>query len=136
MQEENSPSRIRVLAVDDSPVMQVLVSAALEAQGFSVKTVDSGFAALEACEEERFDVVVLDVEMSGGMDGLAVGRSLRESPRNGNAMIAMHTGVQEDVVRSGFGDYDAFIAKPCEASQLGARVQLLLADARSRRQGR
>ena len=136
MQEESTTRRARVLAVDDSPVMRILVSEALEARGFSVKAVDSGFAALEACAEESFDVVVLDVEMPGGMDGLAVGRSLRESLRNSGAMIAMHTGLQEEVVRNGFVDYDAFIAKPCDASQLGARVQLLLTGAGSTRQAR
>lgn len=123
MQEENlRAKRARALSVDDSPLIQAVVTATLEARGFSVRTVDSGFAALEACREETFDVVVLDVEMPGEIDGLVVGRSLRADPRNSGAMIAMHTGLDEQTVRHGFCGYDVFLAKPCDAIRLGACV--------------
>ena len=45
---DTEPPRGRVLTVDDSAVMRVLVSASLEALGYSVEAVDSGHAALEA----------------------------------------------------------------------------------------
>jgi len=58
-----SHPRGRVLAVDDSPVMRVLVTASLEALGYSVEAVDSGHAALEASRLENFDAIILDVDM-------------------------------------------------------------------------
>jgi len=123
--------RGRILAVDDSAVMRVLVAASLEALGFSVEAVDSGHAALEASRLENFDAVILDVEMPG-IDGLAVGRALRGNPDTCSSMIAMHTSLEEDFVRTGFDQYDAFLPKPCDARQLGDCVERMI---RERRRG-
>ncbi len=117
--------RGRILAVDDSPVVRVLVTASLEALGYVVEAVDSGFAALEASKLESFDAVVLDVDMPG-MDGLAVGRALRSDPKTSASMIAMHTSVEEAVVRDGFDDYDIFVSKSCSARALGESVDLMI----------
>ena len=65
-----------MLAVDDSPVLLAMLVAQLEGEGFSVAAVDSGFAALDATQNEDFDAVILDVQMPG-MDGMAVARALR-----------------------------------------------------------
>jgi CheY-like chemotaxis protein len=124
-----TPSRGRILAVDDSPVVRVLVTASLEALGYVVEAVDSGFAALEATKLEAFDAVVLDVDMPG-MDGLALGRALRSDPRTRASKIAMHTSVDEAVVRDGFDAYDIFVSKPCDARRLGECVHLMIQDHR------
>jgi two-component system sensor histidine kinase BarA len=126
-------ARGRVLTVDDSPVMRVLVTASLEALGYSVEAVDSGYAALEASRLESFDAVILDVDMPG-MDGLAVGRALRGDPKTCSSMIAMHTSLEEAVVRTGFDEYDVFLPKPCEARLLGEAIDRLVRERRLRRQ--
>ena len=117
--------RGRVLAVDDSPVMRVLVTASLEGYGYSVEAVDSGHAALQATSLESFDAVILDVDMPG-MDGLAVGRALRNNPKTCSSMIAMHTSLAEATVRAGFDGYDVFLPKPCDARLLGECVDDLM----------
>jgi CheY-like chemotaxis protein len=134
MQPTTEPEALRgrVLAVDDSAVIRVLVAASLEALGYSVEAVDSGYAALEASRLESFDAVILDVEMPG-IDGLAVGRALRGDPRTSSSMIAMHTSLEEAVVRTGFDEYDVFVAKPCDARLLGERVDRMIRDRRLRR---
>ena len=116
---------VRVLAVDDSPVHLAMLVAQLEGKDFSVCTVDSGFAALDATEHEEFDAVILDVQMPG-MDGLAVGRALRANPRTASSWIAMHTSLTEDEVRSGFTEYDAFLPKPCDAQLLRDSIARLV----------
>jgi two-component system sensor histidine kinase BarA len=126
--------RGRVLAVDDSPEMRLLVTASLEALGYSVEAVDSGYAALEASRLERFDAFILDVDMPG-IDGLEVGRALRDDPRTSSSMIAMHTSLEEDVVRTGFDEYDIFLPKPCTARMLGECVDRMLQDKPRRRGG-
>ncbi|MEO6896599.1 MAG: response regulator [Caldimonas sp.] len=121
----DTPPRGRILAVDDSPVVRILVTASLEALGYVVEAVDSGFAALEASKHESFDAVVLDVDMPG-MDGLAVGRALRSDPKTRTSKIAMHTSVEESVVRSGFDAYDLFVSKSCSPRSLGESVDLMI----------
>ena len=126
-----APSRGRVLTVDDSAEMRVLVTASLEALGYSVAAVDSGYAALEATRHERFDAVILDVDMPG-MDGLTLGRVLRGNPKTCSSPIAMHTSMDESVVRAIFDDYDAFLPKPCGARMLGECIDRLLREPRPR----
>lgn len=121
--------RGRVLAVDDSIVMRELVTASLEAAGYSVEAVASGDAALVAAARERFDAVILDVDMPG-MDGMAVGRALRRDPRTRSSMIAMHTSLEEADVRSGFDGYNVFLPKPFDARRLGECVDRMLSDQR------
>ena len=123
--EEGAVPRGRVLAVDDSPVVLELLTASLEALGYSVRSVDSGFAALEASRLEAFDAVVLDVEMPG-IDGLAVGHSLRRDPQTRSARIAMHTSLEESQVRESFDAYDAFLPKPADLRSLGACLERML----------
>ena len=126
-----SPSRGRVLAVDDSTVMRELVTLSLEAAGYSVEAVASGDAALVAAAREVFDAFILDVDMPG-MDGLAVGRALREDPRTRSSMIAMHTSLDEADVRTGFDGYNAYLRKPFDARRLGECVDRMLRDRRAR----
>ena len=127
------PLRGRVLAVDDSPVMRLLVTASLEAVGYSVEAVGSGFAALAAAQMEPFDAVILDVDMPD-MDGLAVGRALRADPKTCSSMIAMHTSCPEADVRSGFNGYDAFLSKPSDTRLLGEFIDRLIRARRQRTQ--
>jgi two-component system sensor histidine kinase BarA len=131
MQASVTRSRGRVLTVDDSAEMRVLVTASLEARGYSVEAVDSGYAALEATRHESFDAVILDVDMPG-MDGLTLGLALRGDPKTCSSRIAMHTSMDEAVVRSIFSGYDVFLPKPCEARLLGESIDRLLSEPRAR----
>ena len=121
----------RVLAVDDCPVMREFISASLAAAGLSVRTAQSGLEALAVAHEESFDAVVLDSNMPG-MSGPEVGCALRADPTTSCWMIAMHTSEDEETVRSGFGDFDVFLGKPCDSRSLGDSVARLIAVRRAR----
>lgn len=58
----------RLLCVDDNPANLLLVQTLLSDLGAQVTAVDSGYAALEVVQRERFDLVFMDVQMPG-MDG-------------------------------------------------------------------
>jgi CheY-like chemotaxis protein len=119
-----------VLAVDDCPAMREIVRASLECRGYSVHSVDSGQAALDAATEVRFDVILLDVEMPG-LDGMAVGRALRSAPQTAAAAIAMHSSITEAEVRTGFAGYDAYIPKGADLRSLGEQVDRLVRTRRA-----
>ena len=115
----------KVLAVDDCATMRLLLQAALEARGYTVQAVDSGLAALQAAADGPFEAIILDIEMPG-LDGIAVGRALRQHPLTASAMIALHTSLDEAQVRGGFDRYDAFVAKSTGLLALGERVDRLI----------
>jgi CheY-like chemotaxis protein len=121
-----------VLAVDDCPAMREIMRASLEGLGYNVRAVDSGWAALDAVTEGSFDVIVLDVEMPG-LDGMAVGRALRNTPCSATSAIAMHSSITEAEVRAGFDDYDLYVPKSADVRSLGEQVDSLV---RSRRPSR
>lgn len=114
-----------ILAVDDCATTRELLRLTLEAMGYSVQAVDNGHAALEVAGQQSFDAIVLDVEMPG-LDGMAVGRALRQNPRTAGAKIAMHSGMDEAAVRAGFSGYDAFVPKAGNPRLLGEWVDGLL----------
>jgi|SRR5215218_7502274 DNA-binding NarL/FixJ family response regulator len=71
-----APAHPRVLLVDDSPLVHMLVRVALEkGAGWDVVSAASGAEALEHCAAARFDAMLVDVEMPE-MDGPATVRAL------------------------------------------------------------
>ena len=74
----------RVLVVDDIAANVKLLEARLTAEYFEVITASNGQRAIEICESERVDVVLLDVMMPG-MDGFEACRRIKASPRSHHA---------------------------------------------------
>ena len=67
---------LRVLLVEDSVANQRVAVGFLERAGHRVRTVGDGVAAVDACAAERFDVVLMDLQMPG-MDGYAATAAIR-----------------------------------------------------------
>jgi CheY-like chemotaxis protein len=82
---------IRLLVADDDPTVALLMHAALAGDGFAVTVVDNGRAALDCCARERFDLVLLDVEMPG-LDGLEVAAGIRRGawPATPVVLVSSH----------------------------------------------
>ena len=64
------------LVVDDDPSIRHFFARALVANSWQVTTVDSGIAALERVEEQKFDVIFLDLIMAG-MNGAETFKAIR-----------------------------------------------------------
>ena len=71
----------RILVVDDDPQIRRVMRVTLTGQGYEVDDAKSGEAALEKLRDERFDLVLLDMNMPG-MGGLETCRAIRESIRD------------------------------------------------------
>lgn len=55
--------KVRILIVDDEPAVRLVLSYSLDRMGFSAETVANGFDALKALEREKYDAVVMDINM-------------------------------------------------------------------------
>ncbi len=86
--------KIRVLLVDDDPDFIEANSIILDASGFEVLTASSGAEGLKRVEEEKPDVVVLDVMMENTDEGFSVARKIRRQ-LNSKVPIIMLTSLAQ-----------------------------------------
>ncbi|WP_300265900.1 response regulator transcription factor [Microbacterium sp.] len=99
---------IRVLLVDDHPVVRAGLRAIIEARGFTVVgEASTGEDALVVASERRPDVVLCDLRLGEGMDGVATTLALRRMP-HAPAVLILTTF-----------DHDAQIIRAVEAGAAG-----------------
>ncbi|WP_109512057.1 ATP-binding protein [Pseudomonas ovata] len=121
------PSRApRILCVDDNPANLLLVQTLLEDLGGIVVAVDSGYAAVQAVQNDTFDLVLMDVQMPG-MDGRQATEAIRdwEAERQSSPIpivaLTAHAMANEkrSLLQSGMDDY---MTKPIGERQLAQVV--------------
>jgi two-component system KDP operon response regulator KdpE len=115
----------KILVVDDAPRVVRLVREILTAVDYEVVAAISGPGALEAVAREQPDLVLLDVLLSGGIDGYEVCRRLREF--SDVPVIMLTAKAQEGDVLAGFeAGADDYLTKPFSARELVARAKAVL----------
>ncbi len=117
-----------ILVVDDEPHIVEVVQDYLKQAGYRVLTARDGRTALTLARHERPDLIVLDLMLPGGMDGLDVCRTLRQDAVLGSVPIIMLTARIEETDRLiglelGADDY---ITKPFSPREVVARVRAVL----------
>ncbi|MEX1177397.1 MAG: response regulator [Nitriliruptor sp.] len=112
---------VRVLAVDDDPIILRLLQLNLELEGHEVVTASDGEEGLRAVREQRPEVVLLDVMMPK-LDGLQVCAAVRadEDPQvAATPIIMLSAKAQEaDVDAGAIAGVDAYITKPFDPLEL------------------
>jgi len=116
-----------VLIVDDEKDLVDLVRYHLEKEGFQCLQASDGLTALRLTQEQRPDLLVLDL-MLPGLDGLEICRQLRRDPMTASLPIIMLTAKAAEVDRVvgleiGADDY---LVKPFSPRELVARVKAIL----------
>jgi diguanylate cyclase (GGDEF)-like protein len=125
--ESLAAKRALILVVDDESTQRLLTRQYLEQANFEVVEARDGEAALQAYEQRRPDLILLDVRMPK-MDGFTVCARIREMVDGAEVPIVMVTGLDdieslEHSYQSGATD---FITKPVVWETLSHRVRYLL----------
>ncbi|HWT03339.1 MAG TPA: response regulator transcription factor [Pyrinomonadaceae bacterium] len=117
----------QLLVVDDDPSLLLAVSETLRAEGYEVVTARRGAEAMVRVAEAMPDLIISDIRMPG-MDGYALVRNLRASPRTRLIPIIFLTAKDETADRiEGFRTgVDAYLTKPFESEELIAIVSSIL----------
>ncbi len=115
---------LNILAVDDDPLIGMLIGAFARGLGHSVVTVESGEEAIARYRAEAFDLVLVDRQMPG-LDGLETTRALR-AIQHGRSwlpiiMLSAGSATDEQVLALNAG-CDDFIAKPINFQILEAKI--------------
>lgn len=118
--------RRRVLIVDDDESMRELLSAGLESFGFAVELATSGEQAMEHLIANDFDVVLTDINMPGGMNGIEFcERAVANRPEIPVLVMTAFASLESAIaaIRAGADD---FITKPLQLEGVAVRLERLL----------
>lgn len=128
---------MRVLIVDDSSATRAYVRAVLEADDATVEAVeaDSGFEALRMLPRERFELLVVDINMPN-INGLELIAFIRQSETHHDTpLLVISTEASErDRARALALGASAYLAKPFAPDVLTALVRTLRAAGGSQRE--
>jgi DNA-binding response OmpR family regulator len=115
---------ITILLVDDETRMLNLLGLYLEPHGFKCIKVESGKDALNILENEKIDLVILDIMMPE-MDGWTTCKKIREFSDVPIIMLTARTETVDVIKGLKFGA-DDYVTKPFNEDELLARIEALL----------
>ncbi|WP_090140465.1 response regulator [Limnohabitans sp. DM1] len=121
---------MKVLLVEDTPINQTLETILLTRMGFEVTIANNGVEAVEAFKRERFDLILMDIQMPemGGIEATQLIRDRENTQQLPPTPIVAVTanalkGDREKYIESGM---DAYVSKPISAEALKTEIQKLV----------
>ncbi len=114
----------RILTVDDSASMRMLLKASLTAQGFTIESAVDGVEGLERMHAVDPDLLITDINMPN-MDGFELIEAVRDVPRfRGTPILVLSTEFSEDKkARARSAGATGWITKPFDPAKLGAAIR-------------
>jgi len=114
-----------ILIVDDEPQIRKLLQTGLIGHGYEVVTAADGVEALTAVRQHHPDLLVLDIALGSGPDGLDVCQRLRQWSQVPIIMLSVH-GDERSKVQALNAGADDYLTKPFSMKELQARIQAVL----------
>ncbi len=127
LRERRAP--LRILLTEDNAVNQRLASRLLEKEGHVVVVADDGAKALKACQENTFDLILMDVQMPvlDGMEATATIRQTEQTTGHHVPIIAMTAhamaGDRQRFLKAGM---DGYVSKPIHSRDLLDAIESVL----------
>jgi DNA-binding response OmpR family regulator len=130
----------RLLIIDDDPDFAEGIKLILERAGYAVEVVHEPDAGFEALQSRPPDLLLLDILMGRGAEGIAIARKMRKDPKLREIPTLIITGMREQIaflfpgepVHPHFVAVDELVEKPVEPEFLLDRVSALLQAAEAR----
>jgi CheY-like chemotaxis protein len=132
--------RKKLLIIDDDPDFVEGINTILEGAGYETDVAynpDDGFKALET---SKYDLLLLDVMMGRGAEGVMMARKIRKDPVLREMPVLIITGIREQIaflfpgqaVHPGFVPVDELLEKPVDPELLLEKITALLEVAAAR----
>jgi twitching motility two-component system response regulator PilH len=114
----------KILLVDDSKTELHVLSELLTKKGFQVRTAENGEEAMRRLQEERPDLILMDVVMPG-QNGFQLTRAITRDPAFANVPVIICTSKNQETdrvwgLRQGARDY---VVKPVNPEELLSKIK-------------
>jgi two-component system, OmpR family, response regulator len=127
---------MRCLVIEDEAETARYICNGLAEEGHTATLCCDGVAGLDLATHERWDVIILDRMLPGGIDGLSILATLRGLGNPTPVLILSALATLDERVRGLRGGGDDYLTKPFAFSELLARVEALLRRAAPREEAR
>ena len=133
----------RLLMIDDDPDFVSGIKAILDAAGFEVEVAYDPKEGLLALQRRQYDLLLLDIMMGRGAEGVMIARKMRKDPKLREMPVLIMTGMREQIaflfpgepIHPGFVKVDELVEKPVEPGLLLEKVNALIQAAEERKAG-
>jgi two-component system KDP operon response regulator KdpE len=116
----------KVMVVDDEQAIRDALGRKLKRDGHDVVLCESGQQAVRAFQSERPDLLILDIIMPDGLDGLEVCRRIREVADTPIMMLSAQAVTEDDIIDGLNAGADEYLIKPIRLNEFAARVKAML----------
>ena len=116
---------LKILVAEDDRELCRLFAHVLIKNGYSVKEVSNGREALQALDEDYFDLIISDIMMPV-MDGYELVRSLRDAGNTTPILMITAKDAFDDMRKGFLSGTDDYMVKPMNVNEMVLRVQALL----------
>ena len=121
----------RILVIDDDPIFVKSTTAILEAHGYEVESASNREEGLAKMNEQKPDLLILDVMMDWVLDGVSISREMMAERDLRRIPIVMVTSIMNSEYRGVFpqDEYlhiDSRVNKPCPPDKLVAEIEKTL----------
>ena len=114
----------KILVIEDNLDLAEMLDTYFRAEGYEIQIFNSGEAGLQACENSRPDILILDIRLPD-INGYEVARRLRQNRRTSDIPIIFLTEKRERAERLQGLELgaDDFISKPFDVKELRLRIR-------------
>jgi len=124
----------KLIIIDDDPDFVGAIRSTLEKAGYQVDAAYNPREGFQALQARHYDLLLLDIMMGRGAEGIALARKIRKDARLREMPVLIITGVREQIaflfpgqaVHPNFVDVDELVEKPVEPNLLLEKVSALL----------
>ena len=131
----------KLLMIDDDPDFVEGILSILTKAGYDVDVAYNPKDGFDALESKQYDLLLLDIMMGRGAEGVMIARKMRKDPKLRELPVLIITGIREQIaylfpggpVHPHFVDVDELVEKPVEPAFLLERVSALIKAAEERK---
>jgi two-component system alkaline phosphatase synthesis response regulator PhoP len=134
----------KLLMIDDDPDFVAGIKAILDNAGFDVEVAYNPKDGLQALQSKKYDLLLLDIMMGRGAEGIMIARKLRKDTKLREMPVLIITGMREQIaflfpgepIHPRFVEIDELVEKPVEPKMLLEKVNGLIKAAEDRKAGK